>query len=217
MLGAHRRVPEARHPAGVLGRAPGGRRTADAAHARRPAADQVPRPARLGARGLHRRDPDPLAERALQQGQRPGLLLRVRRGRALPRQRLPQGHRRRRHLPRHPRGRADAREAAAAADRHQALRLPPGHGAGHRLDRHRQVDHARRDDRSPEHDAAPQHHQPRGPDRVRAPEQEQPGHPARARHAHPELRRRRARGDARGPGRDPGRRVARCRDHLAWR
>ena len=78
----------------------------------------------------------------------------------------------------------------AAADRHQAVRLPPGHGAGDRLDRHRQVDHARGDDRSPQPDAAAEHHQPRGPDRVRAPEQEQPGDPARARHAHPELRRR---------------------------
>ena len=36
------------------------------------------------------------------------------------------------------------------ADRHQAVRLPPGHDPGHRLDRHRQVDHAGGDDRSPE-------------------------------------------------------------------
>ena len=49
---------------------------------------------------------------------------------------------------------ADAREARAAADRHEALRLPPGHGPGHRLHRHGQVHHARRDDRSPQPDAA---------------------------------------------------------------
>jgi twitching motility protein PilT len=52
---------------------------------------------------------------------------------------------------------------------------------------------------------APEHHQPRGPDRIRPPQQVEPDHPARARHPHPELRRRRARGDARGSGRDPGR------------
>ena len=100
---------------------------------------------------------------------------------------------------------------------HEALRLPPGHGAGHRLDRHRQVDHARGDDRPPEHARATQHHQPRGPDRVRAPQQAAPDHPARARHAHPELRRRRARGDARGSRRDPGRRAARRAKRSAWR
>ena len=61
--------------------------------------------------------------------------------------------------------------------------------------------------------AAPQHHQPRGSDRVRSPQQVEPGHPARARYAHPELRRRRARGDARRSGRDPGRRVARRGNH----
>ena len=155
--------------------------------------------------GYITRDPDPHAERAVRQGQRSGLLLRVLRGRALSRQCLPQGHRRRRHLPLHPRRRADAGEAGAAADRHQAVRLSPGHGAGHRLHRHRQVDHARGDDRSPQLDPAAEHHQPRGSDRVRAPEQDEPGHPARARHAYPELRRGRARGDARGPGRDPGR------------
>ncbi len=43
-----------------------------------------------------------------------------------------------------PHRRADARQAAAAAHRHEAVRLPPGHDAGHRLHRHRQVDHARR-------------------------------------------------------------------------
>src|SRR2546430_973265 len=68
-LGAHRRVSEARHTAGVLGRAPGGRRAPHAAHARRSAADQVPRAASGGARRLHIRDPHPLAERALRQGQ----------------------------------------------------------------------------------------------------------------------------------------------------
>ena len=41
--------------------------------------------------------------------------------------------------------------AGPAAGRQEVLRLPPGHGARDRLDRHRQVDHARRDDRPPEH------------------------------------------------------------------
>src|SRR5256885_6493901 len=62
------------------------------------------------------------------------------------------------------------REARAAADRRQAVRFPPGHGAGHRLHRHRQVHHSRGADRSPEPDAPPQYHQPRGSDRVRSEE-----------------------------------------------
>ena len=41
---------------------------------------------------------------------------------------------------------------ATAGHRHQAVRLPPGHDPGDRLDRHRQVDHAGGDDRSPEPD-----------------------------------------------------------------
>ena len=39
-------------------------------------------------------------------------------------------------------------QARPAADRHQTVRLPPGHDPGDRLDRHRQVDHAGGDDRS---------------------------------------------------------------------
>ena len=213
-LGAHRCVPEARHAAGLLGRAPRRGCSAHAAHARRPAAHQVPRSAAVGAGGLHQRDSHPHAERDLQQGTRPGLLLCVRRRRALPRQCLPQGDRRRRHLPFHPFRGADAGEAAAAADRDQAVRLPPGHGAGDRLHRHRQVHDAGGDDRSSEQHAPAQHHQPRGSDRVRACEQEQPGHPARARYAHPQFRGRRTRGHARRPGRHPGGRAARCRNHL---
>ncbi len=106
------------------------------------------------------------------------------------------------------------RAPGAAADRQEAVRLPPGHDPGHGLHRHRQVDHAGLDDRPAELDAAAEHHQPRGPDRVRPPQQEQPGDPARAGHAPALLRRGRARRDARGPGRDPGRRAARRRDHL---
>ena len=94
------------------------------------------------------------------------------------------------------------------------MRLSPGHGPGHRLHRHRQVDHARRDDRPSEPDPEAEHHQPRRPDRVRTPEQEQPGDSTRAGHSHSHLRRRRARGDARGPRCDPRRRVARRRDDL---
>ena len=74
------------------------------------------------------------------------------RRRTLSRQRVPQGHRRRRHLPFHSDLGADAGETGAAADGHEAVRLPPGHGAGDRLDRHRQVDDARGDDRSPQPD-----------------------------------------------------------------
>ncbi len=74
----------------------------------------------------------------------------------------------------------------------QVLRPAPRHGARDGLDGHRQVDDARGDDRSHQHDEQLEHHQPRGPDRVRAQQQAQPDHPARARHAHPELRRGRA-------------------------
>ena len=108
--------------------------------------------------------------------------------------------------------RALARFAEPAADGQEVLRLPPGHGARHRLHRHRQVDHARGDDRPPERDPPAEHHQPRGPDRVRPSQQEVAGHPARAAHAPALLRRRRARRDARGSRRDPRRRTARRRD-----
>ena len=121
----------------------------------------------------------------------------------------PQGDRPRRHVPRDPAGHPEHRQARAAADRQEALRLPPGHGAGHRRHRHRQVDDARGDDRSPEHHAPAQHHLARRSDRVRPSQQAGAGHPARARHAHPVVRRRRARGDARRSRRHPRRRVAR--------
>jgi hypothetical protein len=75
------------------------------------------------------------------------------RRRTLPRQCLPQGNRNRRDIPRHSQRCAQHRPAAPAADRQETLRLPPGHGAGHRRHRHRQVDHARGDDRPPEHHA----------------------------------------------------------------
>ncbi len=74
--------------------------------------------------------------------------------RAVSSQPLPQGHGRRRGVPDHPGRGADARFAAPATGRQELLRLPPGHGARDRLDRHRQVDHARGDDRSPEPDPA---------------------------------------------------------------
>ena len=150
----------------------------------------------------------------LREGQRPRLLLRIGGGRPLSRQRVPQGDRHRRRLPRDSDADAEHRSAGTAAHRAQALRLPPGHDPGHRLDRHRQDHHAGVDDRLPEFDPHAQHHQPRGSDRVRPPQQVQPGHPARARHPPAVVRRGRARGDARGSGRDPGRRNARCRDHL---
>ena len=146
-------------------------------------------------------------------GARHRLLVRRGERRALPRQPVPQGHRRRRHVPHDPERRPDARVAEPAADRQEVLRLPPGHGAGHRIDRHRQVDDARRDDRPAQPDAPGQHHQPRGSDRVRPSQQDGTGDPARARHAPALLRRGRARGDARGSRRDPGRRAARRRHH----
>ena len=169
---------------------------------------------RAGARGLRHRDPvaQPVGE--VPRRPRRRLLLRVRGRRPLPRQRVPQGLRRRRRVPDDPGRGADARLARAAADRQEALRLPPGHDPGDGLDRHRQVDDARRDDRHAEHEQEAQHHQPRGPDRVRPPQQAEPGRAARARHAPAHLRRGRARRDARGPGRDPGRRAARPRDDL---
>ena len=105
--------------AGLLGRAPGGRRAADAAHVRRSDADQVPRPAATSElEGYITEILTPSQTEHFAARQRPGFLLRVRRRRALPRQRLPQGDRRRRHLPRHSAPSADARAAGAAADRH---------------------------------------------------------------------------------------------------
>ena len=75
--GTHRCIPQARRLAGVLRRAPGGRRAADAAHEWRADADQVPQPGRSGARGLRDRDPEPDAAGELPQGQRHRLLVRL--------------------------------------------------------------------------------------------------------------------------------------------
>ena len=57
--GKNRRVPQVGGGAGLLGPASGGRRAADAAHARRSDADQVPRSGRCRARGLYHRGSDP--------------------------------------------------------------------------------------------------------------------------------------------------------------
>ena len=118
----------------------------------------------------------------------------------------------------HPERRADARHAEPAAGRQEALRLPPGHDAGHRLDRHRQVDDARGDDRPPEPHPQAEHHQPRGSDRVRPPQQAVPGRSsASSARTCPRFAEGVRAAHARGPGRDPGRRAARRRDRSAWR
>ena len=109
--GPHRRIPQARHRPGLLGHPFRRRPAADAAHARRPDADQVPRPEPGGARRLHRRDRQQAEPGPAAQGPRRRLLVRVGERRALPRQRVPQGHRRRRDLPRDSRRCADARPA----------------------------------------------------------------------------------------------------------
>ncbi len=119
----------------------------------------------------------------LREGQRPRLLLRVHRGRALSSQRIPQGNRHRRRVSGDSHADAEHRSAGAAADRAQALRLSSGHDPGHRLHRHRQDDDAGLDDRLPEHHPHAQHHQPGGSDRVRSPQQVEPGHPTRIGHA----------------------------------
>ena len=89
---------------------------------------------------------------------------------------------RRRRVPRDPvqdrrRSRSSAcRRSVAGAD--QAAARPR---AGHRPDRHRQVDHARGDDRQDQPRAPRAHRHGRGSDRVPAPAQELPGEPARGR------------------------------------
>ena len=90
-----------------------------------------------------------------------------------------------------------------------------GPRAGHRPDRQRQVDDARRDDRLPQRDDGRSHPDARGSDRVRPQAQALAGQPARGRHPDPHVHRRAAQRAARGPRRDPGRRAPRSRDDRA--
>jgi twitching motility protein PilT len=138
--------------AGLLGSAPGGGRTADAAHARRSDADQVSRPGEA--------ELESYITEVLTQSQ----LKHLRAGNDLDfsyvsadggRFRVnvyPQGDRHGRGLPRHSHRRCRAWRSWPAAHRAQALRLPSGNDPGDRLDRHRQDHHPRRDDRLPEFD-----------------------------------------------------------------
>ena len=79
------------------------------------------------------------------------------------------------------------RGARPAAGARQAGRAAARPGAGHRPDRQRQVDDARRDDRQDQHRAARAHPHHRGSDRVPAPAQGLPGQPARGAQRHAEL------------------------------
>ena len=214
--GKNRRFPQTRRGAGLLRPASRRRRAADDAHARRPDADQVPRPGRKRSwRGY--------ITEVLTQSQINGCCARgndldfsyvTGGGRTLPRQRVPQGNRASaRRFVRHSDHHAEHRSAGAAAyrasklcDYHQGMILVTGR------DRHRQVDDARLHDRPSERHPLGEHHQPRGSDRVRPPQQVKPGDPAGARHPPAVLCRGRARSHARGSGRDPGRRNARRGD-----
>ena len=74
------------------------------------------------------------------------------RRRPLSRQRVSQGNRHRRRVSLDSHHDAQHGSAGSAADRAQALRLPPRHDSGDRLDRHRQDHHAGVDDRLSEFD-----------------------------------------------------------------
>ncbi len=86
--GTHRCIPEAGHRPGLLGHPLRRRPAAPAADARRPDADQVPRPEPGGAGRLHHRDRQQAEPGPPAQGPRRRLLVRVVERRALPRQRL---------------------------------------------------------------------------------------------------------------------------------
>ncbi len=126
--------------------------------------------------------------------QRPRLLLREQRRRPLPRERVPQGDRRRRHVPDHPGRGPDARKPRPAAGRspssatyHQGMVLVTGStGTGKSTTLAAMIDHLNTTSNCNIISLE-------DPDRVRAQQQALAGHAARARHAHPELRRRRAR------------------------
>ena len=77
--GTHRRIPQAGHRPGLLGHPLRRRPAAAPAHARRPDADQVPRPEPGGAGRLHRRDRQQAEPGPPAQGPRRRLLVRVRR------------------------------------------------------------------------------------------------------------------------------------------
>ena len=80
------------------------------------------------------------------------------------------------------------RGAGPAAGPGHAGRSSARSRAGHRPDRQRQVDDARRDARQDQRRAPRPHPHHRGPDRVHPPAQELPGQPARSPQRHAELR-----------------------------
>ena len=88
---------------------------------------------------------------------------------ALPRELPAQADRHRRGVPRDPDDHQDARRARRAAGHPQARRAARRPRARHRPDRQRQVDDARRDDRSHQPHALRPHPHDRGSGRVRAP------------------------------------------------
>ena len=75
--GKSRRVPQVGSGPGLLGPASCGRGAAHAAHAWGPDAHQIPQSGRCRTRGLHHRNPDPIAAQGPARGQRSGLLLRI--------------------------------------------------------------------------------------------------------------------------------------------
>jgi twitching motility protein PilT len=139
--------------AGLLGHPPGRGRAADAAHEWRPDADQVPRPARHRARGLSAEILTKNQRKRFDEGHDLDFsYVSADKGRFrvnVFRKDTGIGATFRAFPPRCPRSRA----SNLPADGAQALRLSPGHDPGDRLHRHRQVDHARGDDRSAEQHA----------------------------------------------------------------
>ena len=106
-----------------------------------------------------------------------------------------------------------ARAARHAAYFEAALRERERAGACYRTHGLRQVDDARRDDRSSQQRFRRPHPDRRGPDRVRALIQEVSGESKRAGLSHPFVRQRPESGVARRPGHYPDRRNERPRNH----
>ena len=118
----------------------------------------------------------------------------------LPRQRVQPEPRRRRGVPHHSLGSADARGPGLPAHLQGADRAAAGPDPGDRADRLGQVDHAGGDDRPHQQERIRPHPLGRGPDRIRAHLAEVPDQPARSAPRHPRLQRGAALGAARRPG-----------------
>ncbi len=215
IINGHCRTSRFRGQEQGLRPAPVGRAAADDPRPRRHPAHQ---PAADGARGRARhgvRHHERRAAQDLRRDARMRLLVRHPQPRALPRQRVQPGARRRGRVPDHSVQGAVARRA----ERAQGVRRPDDAAAradpGHRPDRLRQVDHARGDDQPRQRERVRAHPHDRGPDRIPARIEEVPDQPARGRAAHAVVRQCAARRAARGPGLHPGRRDARPGDDTA--